>query len=157
MKIKKIITILTFFLLFSCGFESIHSKKKLDSRYNFTISNIGFSGENKVNQTLKNNLKNYINIETKPIKYNLVLNSSSVKIVTSKNKKGNPEIFSMEIMINVDIYKADNLISQTTLKENFEYKNKSSKFELKQYEESIKKNLASKLSENIITYLYSIE
>ena len=113
MKIKKIITILTFFLLFSCGFEPIYSKKKLDNSYNFTISNIVFSGENKVNQNLKNNLKNYINIETKPIKYDLVINSSSVKIVTSKNKKGNPELFSIEITINVDINKAGNLINQT--------------------------------------------
>ena len=157
MKIKKIITILTFFLLFSCGFEPIHSKKKLDNRYNFTISNITFLGDNKVNQTLKNNLKNYINIETKPIKYDLVINSSSVKVVTSKNKKGNPEAFSMEITINADIYKAENLINQITLKEDFEYKNKSTKFELRRYEENIKKNLTSKASEDIIKYLYSIQ
>ena len=157
MKIKKIITILTFFLLFSCGFEPIYSKKNLNNSYNFTITNIVFSGENKVNQALKNNLKNYINIETKPIKYNLAINSSNIKIITSKNIKGNPEIFSLEIIINVDIYKADKLINQTTFKESFEYKNKSNKFELKQYEESIKKNLASKLSTDIIEYLYSIK
>ena len=157
MKIKKIITILTFFLLFNCGFEPIYSKKKLDNSYNFTISNITFLGDNNVNQTLKNNLKNYINIETKPIKYDLVINSSSVKVVTSKNKKGNPEAFSMKITINVNIHKAENLINQTILEENFEYKNKSNKFELKQYEKNIKKNLTSKLSEDIIEYLYSIK
>ena len=38
----------------------------------------------------------------------------------------------------VDIYKAENLINQITLKEDFEYKNKSTKFELKQYERNIK-------------------
>ena len=157
MKIKKIITILTFFLLFNCGFEPMHSKKKLDSSYNFTINNITFTGDNKINQILKNNLKNYINIETKPIKYNLVIYSSSVKTTTSKNKKGNPEAFSMEITINADIYKAENLINQITLKEDFEYKNKSTKFELKQYERNIKKNLTSKLSGDIIKYLYSIK
>ena len=157
MKIKKIITILTFFLLFSCGFEPIHSKKKLDNSYNFTISNITFLGDNKINQALKNNLKNYINIETKPIKYDLVINSSSTKIVTSKNKKGNPEVFSLEIIINVNIHKDGNLMNQTTLLENFEYKNKSTKFELRRYEENIKKNLTSKVSEDIIKYLYSIQ
>ena len=157
MKIKKIIIILTFFLLFSCGFEPIHSKKKLDSSYNFTISNITFLGDNKINQTLKNNLKNYINIENKPIKYDLVINSSNVKVVTSKNKKGNPEAFSMEITIIIDIHKAENFINQNTFEENFEYKNKSSNFELKQYEKNIIKNLAYKLSEDIIKYLYSIK
>ena len=58
MKIKKILSILTFFLLFSCGFEPIYSKKKLENKYNFTITSIGFSGENIINQSLKNNLVN---------------------------------------------------------------------------------------------------
>ena len=157
MKIKKIITILAFFLLFNCGFEPMHSKKKMDRSYNFTINNITFSGENMINQYLKNNLKNYINIEKKPIKYNLIVNSSSTKKTTTKNKKGSPEAFSMEITVNVDIYKTENLINQITFKENFAYKNKSTRFELKQYEKSIKKNLTSKLSEDIIEYLYSIK
>ena len=156
MKIKNIITILTFFLLFNCGFESIHSKKKLKNSYDFTISNITFIGDNLVNLTLKNNLKNYIDIETKSIKYELLINSSSVRIITSKNKKGNPEAFSTEITINVDVHKDGSLKDRVTLKENFEYKNKSNKFELKQYEKNIKKNLSSELSEDIIEYLYSI-
>ena len=156
MKIKNIITILTFFLLFNCGFEPIHSKKKLENSYDFTISNITFIGDNLVNLTLKNNLKNYIDIETKSIKYELFINSSSVRIITSKNKKGNPEAFSTEITINVDVHKDGSLKNQITLKENFEYKNKSNKFELKQYEKNIKKNLSSELSEDIIEYLYSI-
>ena len=90
MKINKILTILTFFLLFSCGFEPIYSKKKLDSNYNFTIESIGFSGNNNINQYLKNNLANYLNKEDKEIKYDLIINSSIVKTITSKNKKGNP-------------------------------------------------------------------
>ena len=76
--------------------------------------------------------------------------------ITSKNKKGNPEAFSTEITINVDVHKDGSLKNQITLKENFEYKNKSNKFELKQYEKNIKKNLSSELSEDIIEYLYSI-
>ena len=67
MKIYKIITILTFLLLLNCGYEPIYSKKKLETNYNFTIKTIVFSGENIINQNLKNNLKNYINKETKPI------------------------------------------------------------------------------------------
>jgi len=157
MKIKKIISILTFFLLFSCGFEPIYSKKKLENKYNFTITSIGFSGENIINQSLKNNLVNYVNIKEKPIKYELVINSSIIKTITSKSKKGNPEIFYTKIVINVDVIEADKLKSKTIFEEGFEYKNKSSKFELKQYEENIQKNLTSKLSKDLIEYLYSIK
>ncbi len=87
MKINKILIILTFFLLLSCGFEPIYSKKKLDNNYNFTILNIGFSGNNNINQYLKNNLTNYIDNEDKNIKYNLVIDSSIKKTISSKNKK----------------------------------------------------------------------
>ena len=157
MKINKILTILTFFLLFSCGFEPIYSQKKLDSNYNFTIASIGFSGNNNINQYLKNNLVEYINNEDKEIKYDLIINSSIIKTITSKNKKGNPEIFYTKIVINVDVIEADKLKSKTIFEEGFEYKNKSSKFELKLYEENIQKNLTSKLSKDLIEYLYSIK
>ena len=52
MKINKILSILTFFLLFSCGFEPMYSQKNLDRNYNFTIESIGFSGNNNLNDTI---------------------------------------------------------------------------------------------------------
>ena len=113
MKINKILTILTFFLLLGCGFEPIYSQKKLDSNYNFTIASIGFSGNNNINQYLKNNLVNYINNKDKEIKYDLIINSSIIKTITSKNKKGNPEIFYTKIQINVDIIEDDKIIKPT--------------------------------------------
>ena len=154
---NRIIIILAFFLLFSCGFEPIHSKKNPTNNYNFTIASIGFSGENKINQNLKNNLKNYIGDETKPIKYDLIINSNIKKTITSKNKKGNPEIFNTKVIINIDILENDELIIKTIFEESFEYKNKASKFELKQYEANIQNNLASKISSAIIKYLYSVK
>ena len=154
MKINKILTILTFFLLLGCGFEHIYSQKKLDSNYNFTIASIGFSGNNNINQYLKNNLVNYINNKDKEIKYDLIINSSIIKTITSKNKKGNPEIFYTKIQINVDIIEDDKIKNKTIFEEGFEYKNKSSKFELNKYEENIQKNLTNELSKDLIEYLY---
>ena len=54
MNLKKIITTLSFLLLLSCGYEPIHSKKQIDSSYNFSINTINYIGDNKVNQILKN-------------------------------------------------------------------------------------------------------
>ena len=157
MKINKILTILTFFLLFSCGFEPIYSQKKLDSNYNFTIASIGFSGDNNINQYLKNNLVNYINNEDKKIKYDLIINSNIIKTITSKNKKGNPEIFYTKIQINVDIIENNQIKNKTIFEESFEYKNKESKFELNKYEKNIHKNLTNKLSKDLVEYLYYIK
>ena len=157
MKINKILTILTFFLLFSCGFEPIYSQKKLDSNYNFTIESIGFSGNNNINQYLKNNLVNYVNNEDKEIKYDLIINSSIIKTITSKNKKGNPEIFYTNIQINVDIIENDKIKNKTIFEEGFEYKNKSNKYALNKYEKNIQKNLTDKISKDLIEYLYYVK
>ena len=153
---KKIISIFAFFLLFSCGFESIHSKKN-KKIYNFTISSIGFSGDNNINQNIKNNLINNIDSPGKPIKYDLIINSSVNKTITSKSQKGDPEIFYINIIINLDVLENDNLKRKISFKEGFEYKNKSNKYELKKYEKNIQKNLSSKISKDIIEYLYSIK
>ena len=139
MKINKFLTILTFFLLFSCGFEPIYSQKKLDSNYNFTIASIGFSGNNNINQYLKNNLINYTNNKGKETRYDLIINSTLQKKITSKNKKGNPELFYTKILINVEIIEDNKIKNKTIFEESFEYKNKSNKFELNKYEENIKK------------------
>ena len=68
---KKIIIILTFFLLYHCGFEPIHSKKKIIN-YNFSISSIGFSGENIINNELKNRLSNYLDKDKNYTYLNLI-------------------------------------------------------------------------------------
>ena len=157
MKINKFLTILTFFLLFSCGFEPIYSQKKLDSNYNFTIASIGFSGNNNINQYLKNNLINYTNNKGKETRYDLIINSTLQKKITSKNKKGNPELFHTKILINVEIIEDNKIKNKTTFEKGFEYKNKSSKFELNKYEKNIQKNLTNKLSKDLIEYLYYIK
>ena len=157
MKINKILTILTFFLLIGCGFEPMYSEKKLNENYNFTINNIGFSGNNNINQYLKNNLVNYTNNKNKEIKYDLAIDSSTVKTITTKNKKGDPELFHIKIIINVDIIENNEIKNKTILVEGFEYKNKSNKFQLNKYEKNIQKSLTNKLSKDLIDYLYYIK
>ena len=154
---KKIIIIFSFFLLLSCGFEPIYSKKKLEKNYNFTISNIGFSGDTSVNKNIKNNLINYIDNPEKPKKYDLIISSSVNKTITSKSLKGDPEIFYIEITIILEVLENDNLKNKISFEEAFEYKNKSNKYELKKYEKNIQKNLSLEISKDIIKYLYSIK
>ena len=157
MNIKKTICILALFLLLSCGYEPRYSKQNLENNYNFTIDKITFLGENKINQTLKNNLLSFTNNETKKIKYDLVINTNLIKEITSKNKKGTPETFSLKIITNVEISELNILKDSISFEENFEYKNKSNKFELNQYERNIQVNLSYKISNNIIEHLYSLK
>ena len=153
MNLKKIITTLSFLLLLSCGYEPIYSKKNINNNYNFSIKTINYSGDNKVNKILKNKFTKYLNKESKSTELNLNLNSKVEKSVRSKNKKGNPIGFSIKIMINLEVFESKIPKGKTNFERNFEYNNKSNKFDLLQYEKNIKGNLISELSNEIINYL----
>ena len=157
MNLKKIIATLSFLLLLNCGYEPIYSKKQINSNYNYSINNINYIGDNKVNQILKNQLRKILIKEKKSTGLNLNLNSRLEKGITSKDKKGNPKRFSIKIIINLEIYESEILKGKANFEEKFEYNNKSNKFDLKQYEKNIKVNLIKKLSGEIIRYLNSLK
>ena len=157
MNLKKIITTLSFFLLLSCGYEPMYSKKQINSNYNFSINTINLIGDNKVNQILKNKLTKNLNKGKKSTELNLNLDSRVVKTITSKDKKGNPIRFSIKIMINLEVFKSEILKGKKNFEQKFEYNNKSNKFDLKKYEKNIKDNLISELTYEIIIYLNSLK
>jgi len=157
MKINKIIAILALFLLFNCDYQPIYSSKNIEKNYNFTINSITFSGENKINQELKNNLENYINLESKKIKYDLIVSSTVNRKISSKDKKGDPERYIIAITFNIDFLKDKKLISNKIFEKSYEYKNMSSKYNLKIYEQDVKSNLVNNIYEEIIKYLNFIE
>ncbi len=151
MKNKSILLILLFFILANCGFEPIYSSKKS----NFNIGEIKISNKNKFNSILKNNLKNISNSESQN-KFDLIINSEKKRIISSKDAKGNPQLLTMIISIEIQIIK-DNVIKNTkNFSQDFSYSNNSNKFSLAQYEKDIEKNLINKIIENINTYLVSL-
>ena len=157
MNLKKIFTTLSFLLLLNCGYEPIYSKKQINSNYNFSINTINLIGDNKVNQILKNKLIRNLNKEKKLTELNLNLDSRVVKTVASKDKKGNPIKITIKIIINLEVFESEILKGKTNFEEQFEYNNRSNKFDLKQYEKNIKDNLISELSNKIIRYLNSLK
>ena len=151
MKNKSILLILLFFILANCGFEPIYSSKKS----NFNIGEIKITSKNKFNSIIKNNLKNISNNESQN-KFDLIINSEKKRIISSKDTKGNPQLLTMIISIEVQIIK-DNVIKNIkNFSQDFSYSNNSNKFSLAQYEKDIEKNLINKIIENINTYLLSL-
>ena len=151
MKNKSILLILLFFILANCGFEPIYSSKKS----NFNIGEIKITSKNKFNSIIKNNLKNISNNESQN-KFDLIINSEKKRIISSKDTKGNPQLLTMIISVEVQIIK-DNVIKNIkNFSQDFSYSNTSNKFALAQYEKDIEKNLINKIIENINTYLLSL-
>ena len=151
MKNKSILLILLFFILANCGFEPIYSSKKS----NFNIGEIKINEKNKFNSIIKNNLKNISNNESQN-KFDLIVNSEKKRIISTKDTKGNPELLTMIISIEVQIVKDNVIKNKKSFSENFSYSNNSNKFSLAQYEKDIEKNLINKIIENINTYLLSL-
>ena len=151
MKNKSILLILLFFILANCGFEPIYSSKKS----NFNIGEIKITNKNKFNSIIKNNLKNISNNESQN-KFDLIINSEKKRIVSSKDAKGNPQLLTMIISIEVQITKGSVIKNKKNFSQNFSYSNNSNKFSLAQYEKDIEKNLINKIIENINTYLLSL-
>ena len=151
MKNKSILLILLFFILANCGFEPIYSSKKS----NFNIGEIKITNKNKFNSIIKNNLKNISNNESQN-KFDLIINSEKKRIISSKDAKGNPQLLTMIISIEVQIIKDNVIKNKKNFSQNFSYSNNSNKFSLAQYEKDIEKNLINKIIENINTYLLSL-
>ena len=102
-------------------------------------------------------MANYINLESKKIKYDLIVNSTVNRKISSKDKKGNPERYIIVITFNIDFLKDKKLVSNKIFKKSYEYKNMSSKYNLKIYEQDVKSNLVNNIYEEIIKYLNFIE
>ena len=149
---KKIIIIISFLLLLSCGYKPIFSSSKT----NFSITEIKLFGKINIGSKIKKNLNIYKNVENKSIFYSLKINSDQTKKVVSKDAKGDPKIFEMQILVGLTILENNKIKNKKNFKESFTYNNSTDKFSLKQYEKNIEENLIEKIGEKIIIYLYSI-
>ena len=151
MKNKSILLILLFFILANCGFEPIYSSKKS----NFNIGEIKIISKYKFNSIIKNNLKNISNDKSQN-KFDLIINSEKKRIISSKDTKGNPQLLTMIISVEVQIIKDNVIKNKKNFSQNFSYSNNSNKFGLAQYEKDIEKDLINKIIENLNTYLLSL-
>ena len=152
---KKVLVFLllnSFLFLNNCGYESIYSK----GTGNFFIKNIEIKTNNEINYKIKNRLRIFSNSNSKN-KYDLEINAlKSIKIV-SKDSKGDPKIYQMNIKLEVKIIENYQIIKEINFEENFNYNNNSNKFELKQYKKNIEDNLIEKNIENLTFYISSIK
>ena len=151
MKIKFFLIIL-FFALNNCGYKPLYSNKNI----NFSINELNIYGPEKIKNQLKNNLNIFLNQKDKSKIYNINVKSSSARSVISKNNEGDPNMYSIEVKISMEILENEKIISTKNFKESFDYKNQSNLFSLKKYEDNILDNLYEKIYEKIILYLYTI-
>ena len=83
--------------------------------------------------------------------------SNVSKNITSKDKKGNPNTFSLIISVKLGVQIDNGELVQKDFSQSSSYSNNSNKFDLKKYENSLTKNLTEKISKDIILYLQDFD
>ena len=142
-----------YFFIVSCGYQPIFSEKKV----NFGIKNLVYDKNNKVDLTINKNLKNYKNLENKNKILDLEISSKINKITTSLDDRGDPKSYRLEIEVKTIVKKNNKLLDEKEFNKSQNYNNNTNKFDLKKYENLIKKNMVDKITEEIITYILSLE
>ena len=151
--IKKIVlTTLLILFLNGCNYQPIYSSKNV----NFSIVKFESSGDNKINKLLIKKLEIYKNDSLETKKYNLKIDSKINKNISAKDKKGNPTTFTLKIAFKIEIENSLGEKKLTEFEEYTTYENNDNKFELKKYENSIKRNMIESINENIILYLQNL-
>ena len=151
---KKII-LLFLLLLSSCGYEAIYSKKNF-LNYNFSISELSFVGDRRINLKIKERLSNYTR-DKKDRDFILKVSSTSEKITLAKDTAGDTTTFKNTISINVEVFMNNKIKNNFIILESFNYNNISNKLNLKKYEKEIKNNLTETASEKLIFKLSNIQ
>ena len=78
------------------------------------------------------------------------------KKISSKDSKGNPKSYRINLVSDISIKDSNGIVKNKSFSKSIDYKNRSKKSDLKKYENEISKNLAEKISDEIIIYLQSI-
>jgi hypothetical protein len=146
----KKIFILLLFIVSSCGYQPLY---KIDNNDDYKIREIEFGGDIKLSK------KFYSGLPIKIIKNNnsfdkLVFNSKKNIVETSKNSKGQVVSYRTSITLQISFFDIkNNLIKEKTLTKNFLYNTLDNKFEFREYQNSIEKNLVDQITEDIKIYL----
>ena len=151
--IKKI-ALTALFLLFlnGCSYQPIYSSKN----ENFSIGEFRSSGDKKINKLLIKKLEIYKNSKSNATKYDLNITSKINKNISAKDKKGNPTTFTLIITFEIEIENSYREKKLKIFEEYTTYENSDNKFNLRKYEDSIKKNMIESINEDIILYLQNL-
>ncbi len=150
---KKILTL--FFILnfvSSCEYKPIYSSSN-KSNYRIIITDL--SGDKKLNKYIVENLKRNSRKNSVEI-INIKINSEYSRKILAKNTLGSTTDYQAMAITKFEINKNE-IIEQLVVEEKFNYQKISDSYEEKSYEQTIKSNLASSISQKLILRLSIIE
>ena len=151
MRIIKYILLILLIFSSSCGYKAINNLEG----FNFVINKYELTGDKKINYILEKNFKRFQSDESDQLSFKILTASEKNISILSKNTDGKVSTYNIEVIIKLEIFENDKLIDTIVFKENSNYDNLNSKFELKQYENILLKDLVNEIVLNINNYINS--
>ena len=154
---KILIKTIIFLLLFglnSCSYKPIF----LEKNYNFEIKEVFLDGDKDINRNIKNKIKFIKKNESKDKKsYNISIKSTKDREIVSKDSKGDPVKFELNILVEYKIINNNNVLLDNKIEKKNIYNNDSDQFKLEQTEDIILQNLSESISNTIITSIINLD
>ena len=139
------------FLTNCFGYKPIFSSSDI----NYNVENVKNITQDKVTNYIVRKLKSYKSDDKKE-DISIEIASTSTERVLSKDTKGDPIIYEMNIVVDVKLSFEGQDDKFFQFKENFSYNNRSNKFDLKLYKDNVQKNISEKITKNIILKIRSL-
>ena len=147
---KKITLILIMFIMCtSCGYNAMYSNKN----FNFNITKIEKSNEDKLNLVFERKIKNFSNDQARN-QISLKTNAKKQITVVSKDARGDPSRYQMILKLElVIIDDQKNKQTNKNIVQQFSYNTNSNRFKLNQYEKEIEEILINKIVDETIKHI----
>ena len=136
-----------------CGFTPLYKENK---NLNFSINVINTSGDRKVNEAIKSNLQRYSQLSDNKKNYNANIKSEVIEQIVSKNKTGVISQIKLIIKVNFSLLnKGENI--EFEFSEELNIKKTNNIIDDNFYENQVKENMGTSISEKLIFALTTLE
>tara|TARA_B100001057_G_scaffold194693_1_gene195520 strand:+ start:825 stop:1292 length:468 start_codon:yes stop_codon:yes gene_type:complete len=146
--------LIVFILFVSCGYTPIYKTEQISK---FKLETINHSGDKKIGIQLLKNLERFKDRNSNNI-FDIYLTSVKKESVVSKNKKGDPSSYKIELEINLNLINKNNdkkfskkFTRGTT------YNSMDNSFELNRYKMKLEENLTLQILQEINNFFSIIQ
>ena len=146
--------LIIFIFIASCGYTPIYQTDQISK---FKLEIISHSGDKKIGRELVNNLQRFKDKKSDNV-FDIYLMSVKRESVVSKNKKGDPSSYKIELEINLDLIGKNNnkKFSKKFIKETT-YNSIDDNFKQNRYKKKLEKNLTSQILQEINNFFGVIQ
>ena len=135
-------------MLNHCDYKPVYSQQ---NKVDYKIVITSFTGDKEINNLISSILKRNSKINSNKI-LNISFDTKYMKNILAKNAAGTITDYQANVITKFNI-KREDVSENFSINEKFNFKKMTDKYEEKNYEQTIKKNLANSISQKLILRL----